>query len=47
MTNSIKRETIVLVYDRNGRFYKWFINIDTGINVANTIKGSYKVISDD
>lgn len=42
-----KRETIILVYDRNGKFYQWFINIEAGINVADVIKGSYKVISDE
>lgn len=42
-----KRETVVIVYDRNGKFYRYGFDVEKCQSAAEEIKGSIKVISDE
>lgn len=47
MAYKIKRETVVIIYDRNGKFYRYGFDPEQCQIVADSIKGSIKVISDE
>lgn len=43
----IAKETVVLIFDRNGKFYKYgFDAVECG-KIADQIKGSIKVVKDE
>lgn len=47
MTNKTKRETVVIIFDRNGKFYKYGFDVDQCLEISQVIKGSIKVVSDE
>lgn len=47
MANSIKRETIILIFDRNGKFYQYGFHENLCAEIAKNIRGSYKVVEGD
>lgn len=47
MANKIKHETVVIIFDRNGKFYKYGFDVEACESIAQKIKGSIKVVIDD
>lgn len=47
MTNPIKRETVILIFDRNGKFYQIGFDLDRSQKTADLIRGSIKVVEGD
>lgn len=47
MTYKIKQETVVLIFDRNGKFYKYGFDIEASKSTAEMIRGSYKIVTDE
>lgn len=47
MINNIKRETVILIFDRNGKFYQFGFHEDRCALIAKNIRGSYRVVEGD
>lgn len=47
MTYKIKHETIIVIFDRNGKFYQYGYDLEKSKGIAETIRGQYKVVSDE
>lgn len=47
MTNNIKRETVIIIFDRNGKFYQIGFDETRSKAIADTLRGSYKVVEGD
>lgn len=47
MTCKIKHETVVIIFDRNGKFYRYGFYPDQCQLIADSIKGFIRVVSDD
>jgi hypothetical protein len=45
--NLVIPESIILVWDRNGKFFQWWTDIDHGKMIAENIGGTYKITKGD